>query len=513
MRRDSELLDSVEHASMIEGPLSGGKDELLDVELETLKRMEQLSAGKYRDGKYAESLELQQVVYNTRVRLNGVDDPATLLTLGNMAATYGRLNMIKKAEETYRVVLSAQQDKLGPDHSDTLMTANHLGVVLKHVRSKMEESEEMMRRAFEGLSKLLETHNAAMALHLNQQSITQLSNPSEHAYSTNNSRSNSPAVATPDYDHEKSLVCTVQSDSRNAWDPDSSLDMSRLSVLSEGGSRDPFITRARQLNICVAEASYNLGVLYVQQGKRKAAYFYFQRAREGLGAVLGQNHAHTLDAMEWEMKCSSALSHDDNSRTADNIGGVSDIVSVVAGEQSVDRSTSDVTATAAAASTDYPSEEHSNKPISTPPSSPSPQSAAAGPVMLNGRAGAEAESESKSESSAVTGAVVESQSDTIVAGVTPETADGSRHVTERVWQPSKQQIAAEPMYISRRDWKRNSKMCGLCAVGYGLFRREHHCRVCSNSVCFYCCRGKTMVLEYSKSRRVKACNRCIQQGF
>ena len=101
MRRDSELLDSIEHDTMNVGPASGS-NEVLDVDIETLKRMQQISAQKYRDRKYAESLELQQVVYQTHVRLNGERDPATLLALGNIAATLSRLRQLRQAEETFR---------------------------------------------------------------------------------------------------------------------------------------------------------------------------------------------------------------------------------------------------------------------------------------------------------------------------------------------------------------------------------------------------------------------------
>ena len=68
-------------------------------------------------------------------------------------------------------------------------------------------------------------------------------------------------------------------------------------------------------------------------------------------------------------------------------------------------------------------------------------------------------------------------------------------------------------YISRDDWTA-STYCTLCFTTYHLFNREHHCRVCSRSVCIECWGNKkSLVLEFSDTIPSKICNTCAQQGF
>lgn len=68
-------------------------------------------------------------------------------------------------------------------------------------------------------------------------------------------------------------------------------------------------------------------------------------------------------------------------------------------------------------------------------------------------------------------------------------------------------------YVSRDDWV-TSTYCTLCFTTYHLFNREHHCRVCSRSVCIECWGNKkSLVLEFSDTHPSKICNTCAQQGF
>lgn len=68
-------------------------------------------------------------------------------------------------------------------------------------------------------------------------------------------------------------------------------------------------------------------------------------------------------------------------------------------------------------------------------------------------------------------------------------------------------------YISRDDWV-TSTYCTLCFTTYHVFNREHHCRVCSRSVCIECWGNKkSLVLEFSDTIPSKICNTCAQQGF
>jgi len=68
------------------------------------------------------------------------------------------------------------------------------------------------------------------------------------------------------------------------------------------------------------------------------------------------------------------------------------------------------------------------------------------------------------------------------------------------------------VFQSKELWKK-SPSCEVCAVAFTLMRREHHCRVCSRSVCNDCSPGKTLVLEFDAKNFVRVCSVCEQQGF
>lgn len=82
---------------------------------------------------------------------------------------------------------------------------------------------------------------------------------------------------------------------------------------------------------------------------------------------------------------------------------------------------------------------------------------------------------------------------------------------------------AEGIYESRQEWMKQ-KQCSVCSVKYTLTRREHHCRVCSSSVCGDCSQATTYVMDPNsqpdKADPTKArptlqrcCSTCEAQGF
>lgn len=70
----------------------------------------------------------------------------------------------------------------------------------------------------------------------------------------------------------------------------------------------------------------------------------------------------------------------------------------------------------------------------------------------------------------------------------------------------------ESIYVSKSTWKK-SPTCDACSVPFTIMRREHHCRVCSRSVCNDCSPGKTLVAEFDSKAFVRTCSICEQQGF
>lgn len=70
----------------------------------------------------------------------------------------------------------------------------------------------------------------------------------------------------------------------------------------------------------------------------------------------------------------------------------------------------------------------------------------------------------------------------------------------------------EKLFVSRNTWKQ-SDQCELCEMHFTMVKRQHHCRVCSRSVCNECSLHNTMVLEYDSTKPVRCCSVCAQQGF
>ena len=64
-------------------------------------------------------------------------------------------------------------------------------------------------------------------------------------------------------------------------------------------------TKGCQPSVIFAEAAYNYAIISVQLGNRKKAGRYFKMAREGLEQALGVENPHTLDALDWEIRCTS----------------------------------------------------------------------------------------------------------------------------------------------------------------------------------------------------------------
>lgn len=66
-------------------------------------------------------------------------------------------------------------------------------------------------------------------------------------------------------------------------------------------------------SVIFAEVAYNYAVICVQLGKRRKAGRYFEIAHCGLRSVLGGDSMHTMDALDWEIRCkSSSYQHSDD---------------------------------------------------------------------------------------------------------------------------------------------------------------------------------------------------------
>ena len=195
-------------------------------------------------------------------------------------------------------------------------------------KTRAAEVEALLRRAHSGLSKLLRHFNMERQQREQQELDAHLQGsddtgslygadyvPSMREHQLQLDFSPSPVHSPSPHTHSASsggsspgpddpLTATV--DSRAS-------EVSRVSRISRFGARSlfgagaaaagrergPERVRHRQLTLCCAEAAFCLAVLYVQLGKRCAAHFYFSHAHQGLASVLGEDHEHTIDALQW----------------------------------------------------------------------------------------------------------------------------------------------------------------------------------------------------------------------
>lgn len=70
----------------------------------------------------------------------------------------------------------------------------------------------------------------------------------------------------------------------------------------------------------------------------------------------------------------------------------------------------------------------------------------------------------------------------------------------------------DDMFISKKTWTKSSS-CQICMMIFTMLRREHHCRVCSRSVCNDCSPNTTLVLEFNDKKPSRLCSTCEQQGY
>ncbi|KAF1952737.1 TPR-like protein [Byssothecium circinans] len=82
------------------------------------------------------------------------DDVSTLGAIHGLGLLHRDLGKLDEAEEMYKRALEGREKTLGPEHTSTLHTVNNLGT-LYWDQDKLDEAEKMYRRALEGCKKAL----------------------------------------------------------------------------------------------------------------------------------------------------------------------------------------------------------------------------------------------------------------------------------------------------------------------------------------------------------------------
>jgi tetratricopeptide (TPR) repeat protein len=85
-------------------------------------------------GRSTEAAELNRQVVEVKESSLGVDDPATLSAINNLASTLADMGNLPEAIDLYRKVLEVRKKRLGPEHPQTLQSVRALAVALHERR-------------------------------------------------------------------------------------------------------------------------------------------------------------------------------------------------------------------------------------------------------------------------------------------------------------------------------------------------------------------------------------------
>lgn len=86
----------------------------------------------HQGARFADSERLHRSVYDAFLHLLGPDNPKTMLSAANLAATLGDEEKYEEAEKLNKDVLECRTRVLGPTHFDTLLTAGHLAILYQN---------------------------------------------------------------------------------------------------------------------------------------------------------------------------------------------------------------------------------------------------------------------------------------------------------------------------------------------------------------------------------------------
>ena len=194
------------------------------------------------------------------------------MKLDNLAAAQYRAGHFKEAVDLLRRALSIREKGTSEKHrADALNNMNNLAAALGRLR-KFDEAEAMFRIV------LAERESALGCEHMD-------------------------SLVTANY-----LGVIVKQQKRLAEaEKLLSRALSGFKKLEEAGC---------PLSPIFSETSYNYAVLCVQLGQRRKAGKHFGIAHKGLAAELGADNPHTLDALDWEIKCMSDADFSSNASQA-----------------------------------------------------------------------------------------------------------------------------------------------------------------------------------------------------
>lgn len=106
------------------------------------------------------SLTTGRRAVNGLMRKLGPDDPLTLSAMFNLARTYLHMNEHDQSRDLLVQVLAKREHYFGPDHPDTLMVRNELGMNMYAQRKDLHEAERLVRGVLESRQRILGEEHA-----------------------------------------------------------------------------------------------------------------------------------------------------------------------------------------------------------------------------------------------------------------------------------------------------------------------------------------------------------------
>jgi CHAT domain-containing protein/tetratricopeptide (TPR) repeat protein len=239
-------------------------------------------------GKYAEAGTLAEQVLAARERVLGPEHPDTLISANNLALAYQAQGRYGDAESLYRRALEACERVLGQEHPDTLESMNNLAF-LYHAQGRHGEAEPLFKRSLAARERVLGPEHP--------DTLISVSNLSE-LYR-----------AQGRYGEAEPLGRRALSGRERVFgpeDPDTLISVNNLAALYAAqeryGEAEPLFWRVlaafdRLLGrehpntlIC----ANNLAALYEMQGRYGEAEPLYRRALAAMERVLGPEHPSTL---------------------------------------------------------------------------------------------------------------------------------------------------------------------------------------------------------------------------
>jgi tetratricopeptide (TPR) repeat protein len=121
---------------------------------DTLMSMANLAVTYGNQGRWKEAEELFVQVMETRKRVLGQEHSNTLISMANLAATYGNQGRWKEAEELEVQVIETRKRVLGQEHPDTLISMANLAVTYGN-QGRWKEAEELEVQMMETRKRVL----------------------------------------------------------------------------------------------------------------------------------------------------------------------------------------------------------------------------------------------------------------------------------------------------------------------------------------------------------------------